>query len=88
MKVYLRLYAFLAERVSGVLQERYPEGVRSGARLELELVEGSTLEDLVAQLALPPGLTKLTFVNGRMQDADYTLQPEDEVGVFPPIAGG
>jgi molybdopterin converting factor small subunit len=79
MKVYVRLYAFLAERVSGV---------RSGTRMEIILPEGSTVGTLVDQLALPKDIVKLAYVNGLMQKLDYRLQPEDEVGIFPPIAGG
>ena len=79
MRVTVRLYAFLAERVPGA---------RSGSRLELELPEGSTLSDLVARLAVPREQARITVVNGRMQELDHRLQPGDEVGIFPPVAGG
>lgn len=88
MKVSVRLYAFLPERVPEKIRERYPEGIRPGSRLELELPEGTTLMDLTAHLALPKEQVKLTVVNGRMREPDYRLQPQDEIGIFPPIAGG
>jgi molybdopterin converting factor small subunit len=88
MKVRVRLYAFLAEQVSEAFQEQYPQGVHSGSPLELNLPEGSNLATLVDHLALPEGQVKLTVVNGRLRELDYRLQPEDEVGIFPPIAGG
>jgi molybdopterin converting factor small subunit len=85
MKVCVRLYAFLAERVA----ETFPEkGLRPGTPIELDLPEGSTLSTLVDHLALPQREVKLTVVNGRLQEPDYRLQPDDEVGIFPPIAGG
>ena len=80
MKVHVRLYAFLAERV----HEAFPPGTP----VELDLPEGSTLSTLVGQLALPEQEVKLTVVNGRLRELDYRLQPGDEVGIFPPIAGG
>ena len=84
MKVRVRLYAFLAERVSETVQE----GLRPGSPLDLDLPEGSTLADLVDHLTLPKEQVKLTVVNGRLRELDYRLQPEDEVGIFPPVAGG
>ena len=85
MLVHVRLYAFLAERVA----EAFPEkGLRAGTPVELDLPEGSTLSTLVDQLTLPEGEVKLTVVNGRLQELDYRLQAGDEVGIFPPIAGG
>ena len=85
MKVCVRLYAFLAERVA----KTFPEmGVRPGSTIDLDLPEGGTLSTLVDQLALPEGEVKLTVVNGRLRELDHCLQPGDEVGIFPPIAGG
>ncbi len=88
MRVYVKLFAFLADRVSKALKEQYPEGIRSGSRLELDLPEGATVENLVAELALRNERAKLIFVNGRAREIHHPLQPEDEVGIFPPIAGG
>ena len=85
MKVNVRLYAFLAERVA----ETFPEkGIRPGTPIELDLPEGSTLLTLLDHLDLPEREVKLTVVNGRLRETDYRLQPDDEVGIFPPIAGG
>jgi len=39
-------------------------------------------------LLSPEDLVKITFVNGIHQDNNYQLQPGDQVGMFPPIAGG
>ena len=80
MKVRVRLYAFLAERHS--------ETARAGSPLDLDLPEDSTVASLVDCLDLPKDQVKLTVVNGRLRDLDHRLQPDDEVGIFPPIAGG
>jgi molybdopterin converting factor small subunit len=80
IKVRVRLYAFLAERHS--------EDVRPGAPLDLDLPEGTTVASLVTHLGLPEDEVKLTVVNGRLRDGEHRLQAGDEVGLFPPIAGG
>jgi molybdopterin synthase sulfur carrier subunit len=88
IKVYVKLYATLAKRVSGPILAQHPQGLRAGSRLELELPEGSTLADLVDYLALPREDIKVSFVNAQAQDFDYHLKAGDEVGIFPPIGGG
>lgn len=88
MKIYVKLYATLASNVSGHIQARHPQKIRAGSRLEVELPEGSTLDDLVAHLALPREQVKVAFVNARARDLGYGLQPGDEVGIFPPVGGG
>jgi molybdopterin synthase sulfur carrier subunit len=88
MKVYVRLYATLVESVSRQFLTQYPQGIRAGSRLEVELPKGSTLADLMTHLALPIEQVKVSFVNARQQNLDYHLEPGDEVGIFPPIGGG
>jgi molybdopterin synthase sulfur carrier subunit len=85
MKVSVKLYAFLAERVAETLPEK---GLRPGSPIEIDLPDGGTLSTLVEHLGLPQGEVKLTVVNGRLQELNYRLQSGDEVGIFPPIAGG
>jgi len=88
MKVTVRLYATLTQHVpEGILDEQ-PDGIRPGAPFKITLPSGTTLGDLVAALSLPENLVKITFVNGIIQKLDYQLQPGDQVGMFPPIAGG
>ena len=88
MKIHVKLFATIARRVSGPILARYPQGVRAGSPLEVELPESSTLADLVAHLGLTREELKLTFVNGRAQELEYHLVPGDEVGIFPPVGGG
>jgi len=79
MRVWVRLYA--------TLRAYLPEA-GSGGKTTVELPEKATVGDLVKQLGLPSDEVKVTFVNGRARSPDWVLQPEDEVGVFPPIGGG
>ncbi len=88
MKIYVRLFASLSKNVSQAVLEHSPGGVRVGTPLEVELPQGSTLDDLVNRLDLPRREIKLFFVNGRAQDLDCRLEPDDEVGIFPPVGGG
>jgi molybdopterin converting factor small subunit len=88
MKVCVRLYATLAQSMSGDLSSRHPQEIRAGTPLELQLPDGSTLSDLVARLALPKEKVRVAFVNGKVQRLDFRLSPGDEVGLFPPVGGG
>lgn len=88
MKVYVKVFATLVRSVSKAVLARYPQGIRAGSPLEVELPESSTLDDLIAYLALPREEVKMTFVNGRAQELDCLLAPEDQVGIFPAVGGG
>ncbi len=88
MKVHVKIYATLARRVSGPILANYPQGIRAGSPLEVELPVSSTLANLVAHLGLPREELKLTFVNGRAQELNCRLAPGDDVGIFPSVGGG
>jgi molybdopterin converting factor small subunit len=79
MKVTVKLYATLS---------RYRQGERAGTPFEVELLEEATLQDLINQLKIPIEETRITFVNGIIQESNWKLKDSDEVGVFPPIGGG
>jgi molybdopterin synthase sulfur carrier subunit len=88
MQVSVKLFAFFTRSVSAEILAQHPGGIRSGMPVALEVPEGSTLEDLVNLLELPKEQIKVMFVNGRARGTDFVLAPGDEVGIFPPIAGG
>lgn len=79
MKIQVKVFATLC---------RYVHNTASGIPFEMELSEGATLADLVNQLKLPREEVKVFFVNGRARPPDWPLEPGNEVGIFPLIAGG
>ena len=79
MRVRVKLFASL---------RRYAEGLAPGTPFEMELPEGASLQDVVDKLKIPPEEAKVVFVNGISQPVDWILKPLDEIGIFPPIAGG
>jgi len=79
MRVQVRVFATLRQYVPS-----HPPG----SALEIELLAGATLDDLVRQLNLPQEEVNIIFVNARAQSLSYVLNPDDEVGIFPKIGGG
>ena len=55
---------------------------------ELELPEGSSLGDLLAQLEIAQKDAKITIVNGSAVSAEHELAEKDVIAIVPPIAGG
>jgi molybdopterin molybdotransferase len=72
-------------RLFATLRDMVPDGRKV---LEISVPEGTTVADLVARLGIPPGTVRKVFVGGIAREESYVLQPGDEVGIFPPIAGG
>jgi len=79
IQVQVRLYATL---------RRYQPQVRLGEATIVSLPEGATVEQLVTKLGLPVDMVKTVFVRGEIVRNDRVLRDGDEVGIFPPIAGG
>ncbi len=77
MKLTVRLYASLRDHA--------PSGQSD---LTIEMADGATVADVVARLGIPPEIVRKVFVDGIAQDPDRVLHDGDEVGMFPPIAGG
>lgn len=83
VQVRVRLYA--------TLRSYRPEHVHDDGHqgFLLSVDEGTTLRSLVNDyLRIPPGTVKMMFVNGIGRADTYVLADGDEVGIFPPIAGG
>lgn len=79
MQVTVKLFA--------TLRRFAPDGL-AGAPLKVDLPEEATLLDLINRLGIPPEETRITFVNGIIQEVDCKLKDSDEVGIFPPVGGG
>lgn len=75
MQVEVRLFAHL--------RQLYPGGF-----LEMELNEGSTVEDLINTLKLTAEKSLIIMVNGCREEKTKVLQSGDRVGIFPPVGGG
>ena len=79
MEVKVKLFATLGQYA--------PDG-ESAKPFVVEVEQGATLNTLFDKLDIPEESVRVKFVNGRARKEDYILQPDDEVGFFPPIGGG
>lgn len=67
---------------------RYHPGEQTHQELNLKYPEGTTLKKILDDLNVPDTEVKMIFVNNLKVKEDYQLQEGDEIGIFPPIAGG
>lgn len=79
MHVTVKLFATLSQ---------YAAGQRAGMPFEIDLPEDATILDLINKLKIPLEETRVTFVNGIIQEQGCKLNDSDVVGMFPPIGGG
>lgn len=83
MKVAFKLFATLTDYLP-------PE--RKGNVLTLEVDEGTTVQALIDRYRVPEKLAHLVLVNGVFippgQRASLILKEQDELAVWPPVAGG
>ena len=79
MQIRVKLFATLG---------RHARNGAAGVPFEMEVSNGATLTHLVDALNLPREEVKVFFVNGRARPIDWPLRQNDEVGIFPLIAGG
>jgi molybdopterin converting factor small subunit len=84
VKVEVRLFAGLREKL--------PDALRG--RATLELPEGASLWELLAELEIEPRMAQMVLVNGVQAPRDrearerWRLSAGDTVAIFPPVAGG
>ena len=78
MKIQVKLFA--------ILRKHSPAG--SPAKQDLELADGSTIRQALEQLGVPEPEVAFVFVDSKQQKLDHPLADGDELGVFPPMAGG
>jgi len=79
MRVIVKLFATLV---------RFKSGIRSATPFEMDLPEGSLVQDLIETLKIPPEETRVIFINNIIEDMDSRLKEGDVVGIFPPVGGG
>ena len=59
-----------------------------GRRAFLDVPEGATVAEVIAQLGIRAELAKLLMVDGVQGDQATVLREGNVLSVFPPIAGG
>ena len=79
MRVTVKLFATLV---------RFKDGSRAGRPFEVELPEGSLVQDLVSSLNIPLEETHVVFINNIIVETRSRLEDGDVVGLFPPVGGG
>jgi sulfur carrier protein ThiS len=83
MRITFKLFATLSDYLP-------PE--RQGNILPIEVLEGTSITDIVHQFQLPIKLVHLVLVNGKYIKAEerdtYTLKEGDVLAIWPPVAGG
>ena len=60
----------------------------AGGCLQMPCGEGLTVEKMLANLDLRPGLVGLVLVNGKIAQNDCMLAEGDEVELYPVFGGG
>lgn len=79
MRVTVKLFANLV---------RYKSGIRSATPFEMDLPEGTAVQELIEALGIPPEETHVIFINNIIEDMGSRLKEGDVVGIFPPVGGG
>jgi molybdopterin converting factor small subunit len=87
MRVYVRVFATLVEKVKPLFAELYPD-FQAGSTLELDMPGESPVTELLDRLRIGPGEATVVFINGRKRDFQHRLADGDHVGIFPPLGGG
>ncbi len=54
----------------------------------MEVPAGAAVAQVIARLGLPAAEVTLIMVDGRRREADFVLQGQERLGLFPPIGGG
>lgn len=84
MRITFKLYASLTEYL--------PADARTGNRVPLDVVDGTTIAQVIEPFGLPQKLVHLVLVNGvYVEPAERltrVLNEGDVLAIWPPIAGG
>jgi sulfur-carrier protein len=67
---------------------RFVPGYNPYEGLLLEVPPGTAVTEIISRLGLPPGEVTIIMVNGLRKAADFLLEGQERLGLFPPIGGG
>ena len=88
MRITLKLYAMLSDHLPPEADGQR----RKGNGLPVDLPDGATVQGVIDRFNLPSKLVHLVLVNGvyiaPQSRAAHTLAANDELAIWPPIAGG
>ena len=88
MRITLKLYAMLRDHLPPEADGQR----RKGNELALNVPDGATVQGVIDRFNLPSRLVHLVLVNGvyvaPQARAEYALATDDELAIWPPIAGG
>lgn len=88
MRITLKLYAMLSDHLPPEADGQR----RKGNELPLEMPDGATVQGVIDRFNLPSKLVHLVLVNGVYiappARAGHALAANDELAIWPPIAGG
>jgi sulfur carrier protein ThiS len=79
MKVRVDLFGTLNQKVSG---DRQAQGI------EVEIAEGTTVNDLLALLKIEPSRRAVVVIDGRIRKANDTIPDGSRARIFQPVHGG
>jgi sulfur carrier protein ThiS len=86
--ITVKLFATLSDH----LPREFNGRVRVYNELPIDVAEGTTVQMVIDQFHVPPGMAHLVLVNGifvpRAARVTHPLRSGDALAVWPPIAGG
>ena len=74
-------------KLFGNMEQYRPEGA-DRLSFKRSVDEGSTLQRLLRDLAIPEKMPVLAMIKGKMAEPGYVLKDGDEVTLFSPLGGG
>jgi sulfur carrier protein ThiS len=88
MRITFKLFAMLSDHLPQQVDGR----TRNGNAIELDVPEGTTVQQLVERFNLPTKLVHLVLVDGRFipkeARGERALLEGETLAIWPPIAGG
>lgn len=88
MRITLKLYAMLSDHLPSEVDGRR----RRGNEMSLDVPDGSSAQAVIDRFQLPPKLVHLVLINGVYVSPQarpaHVLAADDELAIWPPIAGG